>query len=85
MWTPDAEIGGQPAHRVERVVPERERSVRAHVAAPTGPQEAFVLGQSGLGAVGAVAVGHLITAAHPHTDLGARGSHFSRTSESAFS
>ena len=68
----DAEIGREAAHRVERLVGERERRVRADEPAPARAQEPLVLGEAGLGAVGAVAIGDLVAAQHAHADLGAR-------------
>ena len=62
----DAEVGGEPAHRVERLVGEREaRRGRRPARARPAAQEPLVLGQPGLGAVGAVAVGDLVAARRP--------------------
>ncbi len=67
----DAEVPGQPDDRVERVVRQGEAGVRPDQAPAPGPQEPLVLGQAGLGPVGAVAVGDLVGAHHPDADLGA--------------
>ena len=67
----DAEVGGQPGGRGERVVGARERGVDADHPPPAGAQEALVLGQPAAGAVGAVAVGDAVGAHDAHADLGA--------------
>ena len=67
----DAEVGGQPGGRLQRVVGAGERGVHADQPAPAGAQEALVLGQPAAGAVGAVAVGHAVGAHDAHADLGA--------------
>ena len=42
----DAEIGGEPAHRVEGLVRQREARVRADEPAAAGAQEPLVLGEA---------------------------------------
>ncbi len=69
---PHAQIVRQPHHRVERGVRQGEAGVGADQAPAARPQEALVLGQARLGALGPVAVGHLVGAHHPHAHLGAR-------------
>ena len=62
---PHAEVGGQPARRVERAVRAGEGGVGADVPRPAGPEEALVLGQTRLRAVGTVAVGDPVGAHAP--------------------
>ena len=56
----------------EGVVGAGEGGVYADHAPPAFRQEPVVLGQPGVAARFAVAIGHPVRARHPHADLGAR-------------
>ncbi len=68
----DAEVGGQPGGGLQRLVSARERGVDADQPAAAGAQEALVLGETALGPLGAVTVGHAVGAHDADADLGAR-------------
>ena len=68
---PGAQVGSQAGGRLQRVVGASKGSVDPDHSPAPAPQEPLVLGQAPLGAVGAVAVGYPVGAAHPHPHFGA--------------
>ena len=71
MCTPTPRSAASPAAASSVSSRARERGMHADQPAPTGAQEALVLGQPAARPVGTVPIGHAVRADHAHADLGA--------------